>query len=286
MMTRLTPDVIKDVPSRMSSLDSDLEKWTGMNLRQLACVSAGVDSKDISMESYSVAVVPITSGKGTIAGFVDSVAAALDSIGMKPFITHSSDVAGMAEAYSSHADLIFMADDERFIALNTRSNSYSDNIWSTARGFVSALRHAEGPLRGKRVLVVGAGRVGREAVRMLLAEGAEVEVTDIIRSRAESLGTEFKGVTARFDVEQAISDNRMIFNASPGAISGELIREGAVISSPGVPYAFDEEGEKKAKTIIHDVLSLGVAVMAVSSAVASARGMPKERVKETTAAIS
>ncbi|MCL2786298.1 MAG: hypothetical protein FWD81_03650, partial [Methanomassiliicoccaceae archaeon] len=44
-----------------------------------------------------------------------------------------------------------------------------------------------------------------------------------------------------------------------------LIQEGAVISSPGVPYAFDEEGERRAKMIIHDVLPLGVAVMAIAS---------------------
>lgn len=273
-MTRLTEDIIKDVPSKMSALDIQIKGQTGMDLRQLACYSAGITDKDMTFRSYSVAIVPMTSGKGVIGGFSDSVAAAIENIGMKPFITHSCDVTGVAEAISSNADIIFMADDERFIALNTRSRTFSDNIWSTAKGYVSALKLAEGSLMGKTVLVVGAGRVGGEAVRMLRDEGANVEVTDILFTKAKGLEIRNDGVKARADVEQAIRDNRLIFNASPGAIPGHLICEDAVISSPGVPFAFDEEGKKKAKMIIHDVLGLGVAVMAVASASTSLYNVP------------
>lgn len=285
-MTRLTPDAIKDVPDGMANLDSTLMGKTGMDLRGIACAASGIKMKDISFSSWSVAVVPITSGKGTISGFSRSVAAAVRNIGMNVFVTESSDVTGIAEAVSMDADIIFMADDERFIALNTHTRTYSDNIWSTARGFVTALGLAEGSLKGKKVLVVGAGRVGGEAVRMLLDDGAHVEVTDVIPSKAKSIESRHKNVKAIENVDDAISKNNIIFNASPGAIPGHLVQKGAVISSPGVPYAFDELGESNAKLIIHDVLSIGVAVMAVSSASKSIYNIQESECAETTAAIS
>jgi len=265
MMTRLTEDIIKDVPSKISDLDHELEKRIGMNMRDFACYAMDVDIKKIDFDSYKVAIVPVTSGGGIIGGFSLSVAAAVKTMGMRSFVTGSCDVTGISEAFSSDADIIFMADDERFIALNTRTRSFSDNIWSTAKGYATALRLAEGGLEGKRVLVIGAGRVGTEAVKILIKEGASVDVTDILPHKAKALESRFAEVTAIDDVSLAIRNNRLILNASPGLIPGTLIQEGAVISSPGVPYAFDAEGEKRAKVIIHDVLSLGVAVMAAAS---------------------
>ncbi|MDR0335408.1 MAG: 3-methylornithyl-N6-L-lysine dehydrogenase PylD [Methanomassiliicoccaceae archaeon] len=273
-MTRLTEELIKDVPEAVSSLDLELEAKIGMRLREFACYSMGVKKGEIVFEDYSVAIVPVTSGQGVIGGFSKSVAAAAESLGMHSFVTKFCDVMGISEAFSSNADIIFMADDDRFIALNTRTRSFSDNIWSTAKGYVTALKLADGGLEGKRVLVIGAGRVGSEAVKILLGEGASVEVTDILPSRSQDLEKRHRGVKARPNVEEAIADNRLILNASPGLIPGTLIRKGAVISSPGVPYAFDAEGEKRAKVIIHDVLSLGVAVMAAASVSLSLFNIP------------
>ncbi|MDR2866573.1 MAG: 3-methylornithyl-N6-L-lysine dehydrogenase PylD [Methanomassiliicoccaceae archaeon] len=273
-MTRLTADLIKDVPSHVPRLDDELNDKIGMDMRTFACYAMDVDIKDLDFDRYTVAIVPVTSGGGVIGGFSASVAAAVGAMGMRSFVTGACDVTGVAEAFSSGADIIFMADDERFIALNTRTRSFSDNIWSTAKGYVTALKLAEGGLEGKTVLVIGAGRVGTEAVKILREEGASVEVTDILHKRSVTLENRFDNVKAKKDVKQAIKDNRLILNASPGLISGDLIQNGAVISSPGVPYAFDAEGERKAKVIIHDVLSLGVAVMAVSSVCLSLFNIP------------
>lgn len=267
-MTRLTPDVIRGIPETISSLDTALEKIIGADLRHLACNAAGINAEDICFESYTVAVVPVTSGKGVISGFSESVAAAIREIGMHSFVTEGSDVTGTAEAYRSGADIIFMADDENFIALNTKARMFTDNIRSTAKGYVAALKCVEGCLSGKTVLVLGAGRVGTVATEILLEQGAKVEVADILWNKALILEKKHRSVKARADLERAIEDNRLILNASPGKIPGKLIQKGSVISSPGVPYAFDREGETKA-TIIHDVLSLGVAVMAVSCAILS-----------------
>ncbi|MDR0198618.1 MAG: 3-methylornithyl-N6-L-lysine dehydrogenase PylD [Methanomassiliicoccaceae archaeon] len=272
-MTRLTEELIRDVPAKVNSLDEELESKIGMTLREFACYAMGVDGNDIDFGKYSAAIVPVTSGQGVIGGFSRSVAAAADSLGMHSFVTGYCDVMGISEAFSSNADIIFMADDDRFIALNTRTRSFSDNIWSTAKGYVMALKLADGGLEGKKVLVIGAGRVGSEAVKILKKEGASVEVTDILYSRSEELERRY-GVTARPNVNEAIADNRLILNASPGLIPGRLIQRGAVISSPGVPYAFDEEGEERAKVIIHDVLSLGVVVMAAASVSLSLFNIP------------
>ncbi|MCL2712028.1 MAG: 3-methylornithyl-N6-L-lysine dehydrogenase PylD [Methanomassiliicoccaceae archaeon] len=277
-MTRLTEEMIKNVPSKMSDLDRELERIIGMDMKEFACHAMNVDLKRINFSDHKAAIVPVTSGGGVIGGFSLSVEAALRTMGMSSFITSSCDVAGISEAFSSGADIIFMADDERFIALNTRTRSFSDNIWSTAKGYVTALRLAEGSLVGKRVLVVGAGRVGTEAVKMLKKEGASVDVTDIIPHKAEVLEARYDNVNAVTDVSLAIRSNRLILNASPGSIPGSLIQKGAVISSPGVPYAFDKEGEKNAKVIIHDVLSLGVAVMAVASISLSLFDVPASEV--------
>jgi len=277
-MTRLTEDAVKDIPSKISSLDHELEKRLGMDMRNFACHAMNVAAEKINFSDYKAAIVPVTSGKGIIGGFSRSVAAAVETMGLRSFVTEACDVAGISEAFSSDADIIFMADDERFIALNTKTRSFSDNIWSTAKGYVTALRIAEKGLEGKKVLVIGAGRVGTEAVKILMKEGAAVEVTDILPHKAKALESGFAGVKAIPNVEQAIKDNRLILNASPGLISGKLIREGAVISSPGVPYAFDDEGEKRAKVIIHDVLSLGVAVMTVASISLSLFNVPATEV--------
>ena len=67
-------------------------------------------------------------------------------------------------------------------------------------------------------------------------------------------------------MEQALSSHKYILNAAPAIFPGRLIMEGAVISTPGVPHYFDEEGRRKAKAIIHDPLEIGTAMMAVNSA--------------------
>ncbi|NLL95318.1 MAG: 3-methylornithyl-N6-L-lysine dehydrogenase PylD [Thermoplasmatales archaeon] len=266
-MTRLTADNLDGFFPKIHYLDGYLEETTGLGLRALACEAAGVAEADIDFDALSVAVVPVTSGKGVIRGFSETVAETIRSLGIDTVVTDACDVAGVAEAVSHGFDIVLMADDDRFIAVDRKRGVFSDNVWSTARGYVTALRLAAGgSLEGMTVLIIGAGRVGGTASTMLLEEGARVEVVDIRREKTERLARNVPGIVPRFDLAAAISENLLILNASPGKISGRNVREGAIISSPGVPYAFDGEGEAKAKKIIHDILGLGVAVMVVSAA--------------------
>lgn len=267
-MTRLTEEMIIDLPENARERSQKLKKQIGMDLKTLAFRAIGENPDDYDLSDYLTASVPITAGLGVIGGFSLSVKAILEEMGFGCFVTSVPDVDGVFEALEKKADIVFAADDKRFLAYNTETGVYSENTTSTAAGYVEALDAAAGGLKDKRVLVIGAGRVGSEAVRLLVSKGADVQVTDIVSERAEEVALK-NGASAIADVNKAISSNKYILDASPGLIPGSLIMKGAVVSSLGIPYSFDSEGEEKSDMIIHDPLNIGTAVMAAKCVVSS-----------------
>lgn len=261
MMTRLTEEMIEDIPRTTKERSEGLQKIIGMNLKNLAFRAVGENPDKYDLSQYLTASVPITAGLGVIGGFSLSVSAILEGMGFRSFVTSKTDIDGIYEALEKGADIIFTADDLRYIAYNVRTGTYADNAFATAAGYVEALDGVAKGLKDKDVLVIGAGLVGSEAMRILTEKGANVFVTDIQIDKAEKLALEF-GASVISDVNKAISSKRYILNASPALISGNLILAGSVISSPGLPYSFDAEGEDKSDTIIHDPLDIGTAVMA------------------------
>lgn len=261
MMTRLTEDLIEDLPRRAARRNAEMLEQTGMDLKTLAFRAIGKDASDYDLGLYTAAAVPITSGLGIIGGFSLGVSSILESMGFRSSVTSETDVNGFFKALENGADIIFMADDRTYLAYNRRTGVYSNNSFGTAAGYAQALDGAAGGLRGKKVLVVGAGMVGTQAVKILTGKGAIVSVTDIVYEKSLNLAHTY-GATALQNVSEAISSHIYILNASPGLIPGNLVSEGAIIASPGIPYAFDGEGESRAKTIIHDPLDIGTAVMA------------------------
>lgn len=273
-MTRLTPEMISEVPRSFLERDRDLADALGLTLKDLAYRSVGVSDHDLSMEELTAASVPVSGGKGVTRGFSESVRSILEHLGMSAFTTARTDVAGLSDAISAKADIIFMADDEEFVALNRHAGTAVSNTRSTALGYVTALKVAAGGLEGKNVLLIGAGRVGSFAAELLTGERASVTVFDIDGGRAEALQGQFKDLRACTDLREAMLENKIVFNASPAVIPGEWVREGAAIASPGVPFSFDRDGIRKARTIIHDPLQIGVSTMAVWSASLSIMRMP------------
>lgn len=263
-MTRLTSDIIWGVPEDKMDLDSRLLKMTGKTVKQIAMEAAGLEMDDYDFSRFSAAAIPITSGLGIIGGFAKSVDAITTRLGMRSYVTEGTDVAGFAEATAKGADTVLMSDDPMFIAYNTHERKYTDNSWGTAMGYAVCLKNAAGGLEGKDVLVVGAGRVGTWATKILLGWGANVSVTDIAYDKAEALIP--LGAKPVRGVEKAISENTLVINAAPYIIPGEIIAQGSIISSPGVPHYYDLEGRTRCKAIIHDPLEIGTAVMAVNSA--------------------
>jgi pyrrolysine biosynthesis protein PylD len=264
-MTRLTDDDVKGISNSLETVDQMLLRCTGMSTFEMACDAAGVTTGYLDLEEFRVGVVPVTSGMGVITRFSESVADICRNLGMDAFVTSTYDVTGLAEAVSENADIIFLADDYEFIALNTRARRYSNNSFSTAAGYVSCLGGAAKGLNGKEVLVLGAGRVGSRAVSLLSARGAKVTIADIDIPKAEAVVSANPGTILAKDIGGAISSSRYILNASPAHVDSKYIQEGTIISSPGVPHSFDEEAYSKA-TIIHDPLNIGVSVMAIHSA--------------------
>ena len=93
----------------------------------------------------------------------ECVAAILGHLGCDAWVTAQPDVRGWQAAVAGGAEVIFAADDYRFVALNIRTGVCVDDDPATADGFVAALDAAAGGVGGRNVLVLGLGPVGRAA---------------------------------------------------------------------------------------------------------------------------
>lgn len=271
-MTRLCYDIIKDIPASVLALDRDLVRSTGHTLLSLAARAAGQPYAVVAGEisNYTAGVVPITFGQGIIPGFAEAVASVLRHLGMKAFITDRSDISGIGEAFEKRADIVFVADDRTFLALNLKSPTVVDNASATAAGFVQVLAAVaemrDREIRGREVLVLGLGPVGTHAVHELQRLRARVLVYDIDSAVMRTFVKLNAAVKTVPDIETGMRQVDYIFDATPaaGIINERLIRSSTVISCPGVPHGLTQAARAKIELrFIHDNLSLGVTVMAV-----------------------
>ncbi|MBM6403032.1 Glu/Leu/Phe/Val dehydrogenase [Phycicoccus sp. CSK15P-2] len=90
------------------------------------------------------------------------------------------------------------------------------------QGMRAAAQHVWGEptLSGRRVGVVGVGKVGAKLTEHLLADGAEVLVTDVDREAVERVVAAHPGVTAAADAEDVARAELDVF--SPNALGGAL----------------------------------------------------------------
>jgi 3-methylornithyl-N6-L-lysine dehydrogenase len=266
MAERLTQEEVREVMRKLPEYDAELVRKTGWSLRQIAerAGKAGEPISSGATGSRRAAVVRITSGQGVIEGFAEAVQAILVHVGAEAFITRATDVAGLAEAVERKAHIVFLADDDRFIALNLALRRIADNAEATARGYVSALETMAGGLAGRQVLVIGgAGRVGWNAVLALKEKQAAVAVFDPDKDRLQWLAGR-QEIAVKEDLEQALGESDLLFDASPatGIIQGRHIKPGMRIAAPGIPLGLTEEACSAAGDhLIHDALEIGVATM-------------------------
>jgi len=258
------------IRQNLFAYDADLVRKTGLPLKEIARYSTGVSEGEMTTATSSriVAVVPITSGQGVVENFTGAVEGILVHIGVNAFVTASSDVAGLAEGIEKGADIAFLADDNRFIALNLPSRRIIDNVEATAKGFVSALDAMAGGLSRREVLVIGgAGCVGWNAVLALEDRGAKVAVLDLNQEKVSSLVIGHE-ITVERNMEEALSRYTVFFDASPAAniIQVKHITPETFIAAPGVPLGLSEEAYRLVRErLIHDVLEIGVATMFVQA---------------------
>ena len=122
-MTRLRTEWITYMLDGMEEYNRDLAAKTGMDLAALMADTFCVSKFDLAaaQKNIKVAVVPITQGEGIIGSFSESVAAIVRSMGFCADVMPNTDVDGIYDATLGGYDVLFFADDIRYLALNIRS---------------------------------------------------------------------------------------------------------------------------------------------------------------------
>ena len=128
---------------------------------------------------------------GIISGFSEAVCGILRYCSADAFVTGRCDVDGIYEALLKEADMIFTADDDRFLAFGAALHAVADNGICTGEGFAEALLCSM-RMPDRRVLVLGASNVGQAAAQYLIKRGAAVDLYDTnaeVLDRAEIPGS-------------------------------------------------------------------------------------------------
>jgi pyrrolysine biosynthesis protein PylD len=274
-MTRLLSDDIAGISAGLNEYDTELLAKTGHSLRGLACYAVGLREEEISvaMPKVRIGVVPIAWGKGVIGGFSKTTHDILQHLGFQTFITSDPNVSGLAQALAQGADIIFLSDDDDFVALNVECRQVVENGQATGKGFAAGLNLMTGGLQGQKTLVMGCGPVGGSAAMALAKYGARVSVYDIDSSRSHQLASEMGArlnmkINARLDLKKALSQHSIIVEATNSAntILAEDLAVAVYIAAPGMPLGLAPEARKKvSERLLHDPLQIGVAIMGMAA---------------------
>jgi len=268
-MTRLTADDVDGLLCDLAVFEAGLHEVAGLDLRGLALRTASQESASIRLHGARMAAVPISSGLGFIPGFSECVAAILGHLGCDAWVTSQPDVRGFQEAVEGGAEVVFAADDHRFLALSLAHRRCVDNDLATADGYVTALDAAAGGLRGRRVLLLGLGPVGRAAACALVSQGATV---DVVEPDEERVGAALAaGLTLDpTDLRTGLARCDLVYDATPAAdlIADTDLRPGMIAAVPGLPSAFTPAAQDAlGPRHVHEPLAIGVAVMAARGVV-------------------
>jgi pyrrolysine biosynthesis protein PylD len=264
-MTRLSSELISGLYENMDAYDGELVQKIGLTLRQIAARTAGLSEETLceAFRSECAAVIPITAGQGVIEGFTKAVEGIIQHVGCPCFITKNSDASGLAEGIEKGASIVFLADDNRYIAVKISQKHVIDNAEATGWSYAYALDACAGGLNDRDILLIGAGQVGKNALKALLGLGAKVGVFDIDRSKVRAL-------VEKFDIKQeenlsiALDMYTLFFDASPAPdiILPEHIKPQTIVAACGIPLGLSDEARVLVhERLIHDPLQLGTAAM-------------------------
>jgi pyrrolysine biosynthesis protein PylD len=267
-MTRLKENDIDRILDQMKEYNEELVKKTGHTIWDIAAHAVGMNSTDL-YDPGLIAVLPMTCGLGIIKGFSETVEGILNFLGMSTFVPSSSDAQGFAESLENGAEIIFMADDNRFIAAHLKKGILSDNSMATGRGYVGALDYLTGGLKGRNVLILGAGPVGHSAAFSVLDFGGNIYIYDKDPSVSEKLAHDVLSRRGEFvhiekNLDFALRSHRAIVDACPegGFITKDYLYPDSYIAAPGIPLGIQIEALDQIRPqLIHDPLQLGVATM-------------------------
>jgi pyrrolysine biosynthesis protein PylD len=269
-VTRLTAADVSQLAASLPALDRRLRRSTGCDLLTLALMTARgpvVDGAASRLAGLEVSVVPVTAGAGTIDGFADAVASTCRHIGCRSRVTAKTDVAGLAFAAERGTELVLLADDERFIALNLATGGCVDNGLATGHAYAMALHGAARGVAGQPVLVIGLGPVGLAACATLTRLGATVFVCDADLVRVEVAARSFP-VLPVLSVQTGLENVDLVLDASPAPdlITEAWVNERSVVAAPGLPSGVTTAAAAAlGHRLIHEPLALGVAAMVAQS---------------------
>ena len=268
-MTRLKTEWIDYMLDGMNDYNSSLKTKTGFDLAGLV-----IDTYGISVERFKkyaekllIAAVPVTQGEGIIGSFSESVAAIVRSMGFRTFVPDETDVDGIYNAILMDADVIYMADDERYLAFSRDNGSFGENDYATALGYIMVLRQmmkrAGLDIAKEKVLVIGNGRVGEEAVQILLNHNVDFDMYDKDEKAVEAFRSLETGKYVLSSPEE-IKNYRFILDYTNEGewLKDEYLAEGVFYASPGVPLSLDEKAAGRLQnTAVYDNLEIGTAMM-------------------------
>lgn len=266
-MTRLRTGDLAGIGARLDDHDRQLRSLTGLTLAGLARRAAGCPQA--ALRATAFCVVPIASGRGIIPGFCEAVRDVLVHIGARAHVAPRPDRQGLAYARGLGNTVVLWANDARFVA-EAPGGAVIDNTEATALGYVAGLGEMAGGLRGRPVLLLGCGRLGRAAARGLRARGARVTVFDPVAGRARRVAAA-TGATVAASLEEGLAAHDLVLLAanSPGVVRARHVRSALCIAAPGMPCGVTPAaGRRLGGRVLHDPLQIGVATMAFMAAAA------------------
>lgn len=271
-MTRLIAADVASIGLDWPSFDEELRNLTGGDLFDLCASALEIDlfNTIMTLSRYTVGIVPDPSGEGIIEGFGQALARTANHLGCEAFITAPAP-AGFNEVRERGSMVTLHATDTHFFAVNFMTGQVSNNQHATGAGFAEALvLMAGGSIKGRRVLVVGAGPVGRLATSHLLWRGAKPVILDVQTALAERAAVDHPGSQAWTPkLGRVPEDFDLIFDASTAANlwPEERIPDGALIAAPGMPRAIPNSPRYRQW---HEPLVTGTAMMIIAAALVPA----------------
>lgn len=261
-MTRLLETDIDKIEKELQQYENIFIRQTGYTMEQIAKKAVGISK---SVLKRKVAVIPITSGLGVIKGFSQAVGAILRHCQIETVVVEQSDVAGLQQAYVKKCSMAFLADDSVCAAFGIGNFVHSDNGEATGKGYAAALietmKNRGIAIKGERILILGAGAVGRAAAIYIEKQQGIPVICDIDRDKAVDLVarlTKCEWITA----PATLREYTYIIDASTSLdfITDEDVTSKTIVAAPGMPCGATKAAREKA-TIIHNPLELGIITM-------------------------
>ncbi len=268
-MTRLTVKDLDQAPKDLNAYDLELKAITGMNLLELALKTIDMEVEQYKSKLASMtwgAVIPTSIGDGILPGFSEKVAEIGCYLGLPCRVTKTQDVAGLGEAVAGGSEMIVIADDSTFLALNLNSRRVVNNSTATGEIYAAALAGASRGVANRHVGVLGLGSVGQAAAVWLCSQGGRIIVHDKDRKKQTSFLSQRGDMRGAGSVEEVISLTDIVLDATNGSniIKTRKLRACLLLAAPGIPLGIDDPNSHMVR-LIHDPLQLGVAAMIVQA---------------------